>query len=176
MLYICVSHLRLESSYGRKAAGAPFGHVPVARGALDLVREWELATSVPDQRPASGLTTNKRAPSQFFCPRMYACCMYLWRCVLVVGALLNVGWLSWVPPPRQVRAWQVFRLPPLERAVADFVREVCEPASSRSKKAVPAEATLKRLTELIEHLQYVVTEGCFDELREMVFYVCAQER
>lgn len=62
----------------------------------------------------------------------------------------------------------MFRLPPLERAVADFVREVCEPASSRSKKAAPVEATLKRLTEVIEHLQYVVTEGCFDELREMV--------
>lgn len=62
----------------------------------------------------------------------------------------------------------MFRLPPLERAVAGFVREVCEPASSRSKKAAPAEATLKRLTEVIEHLQYVVTEGCFDELREMV--------
>ncbi len=62
----------------------------------------------------------------------------------------------------------MFRLPPLERAVADFVREVCEPETSRSKKAVPAEATLKRLTEMIEHLQYVITEGCFDELREMV--------
>lgn len=63
----------------------------------------------------------------------------------------------------------MFRLPPLERAVADFIREVCEPASSRSKKkVVPAEVTLKRLTEVIEHLQYVITEGCFDELREMV--------
>eukprot|EP00903_Cladosiphon_okamuranus_P005644 g5610.t1 len=68
----------------------------------------------------------------------------------------------------QVRAWQVFRLPPLERAVAEFVREVCEPVSSQSKKAASAETTLKRLTEVIEHLQYVVTEGCFDELREMV--------
>lgn len=73
---------------------------------------------------------------------------------------------------QQVRAWQVFRLPPLERAVADFVREVCEPEPSRSKKAAPAEATLKRLTEMIEHLQYVVTEGCFNELREMVRVPC----
>lgn len=52
--------------------------------------------------------------------------------------------------------------------MADFVREVCEPAPSRSKKVVPPEATLVRLTEVVEHLQYVVTEGCFDELREMV--------
>lgn len=70
----------------------------------------------------------------------------------------------------------MFRLPPLERAVADFVREVCEPASSRSKKAAPVEATLKRLTEVIEHLQYVVTEGCFDELREMVKFAHTYRR
>ncbi|CBJ25693.1 conserved unknown protein [Ectocarpus siliculosus] len=68
----------------------------------------------------------------------------------------------------QVRAWQMFRLPPLERAVADFVREICDSPASRSKKTVPAEAVLKRLTDVIEHLQYVVTEGCFNELREMV--------
>ncbi|CAM9306125.1 unnamed protein product [Hapterophycus canaliculatus] len=68
----------------------------------------------------------------------------------------------------QVRAWQVFRLPPLERAVADFVREVCDSPTSRGKKGVSAESILKRLTDVIEHLQYVVTEGCFNELREMV--------
>lgn len=82
-----------------------------------------------------------------------------------------------VCPLRQVRAWQVFRLPPLERAVAVFVREVCQPASSRSKKAASAESTLKKLTEVIEHLQYVVTEGCFDELRDMVrMYACMHVR
>ena len=62
----------------------------------------------------------------------------------------------------------MFRLPPLERAVADFIREICDSPTSRSKKTVPAEAILKRLTDVIEHLQYVVTEGCFNELREMV--------
>lgn len=55
--------------------------------------------------------------------------------------------------------------------MADFVREVWETPASRSKKGPSAEAILKRLTEVIEHLQYVVTEGCFDELREMVRWV-----
>lgn len=63
----------------------------------------------------------------------------------------------------------MLRLPPLERAVSSFVREVLSAsAPSRGKKAMPVEAILKKLTEVIEHLQYVVTEGCFNELREMV--------
>lgn len=73
----------------------------------------------------------------------------------------------------QVRAWQILRLPPLERVVAELVKDIVDgPASARSKKAAPAEATLKRLTEVMERLQYVVTEGCFDELREMVREMC----
>lgn len=68
----------------------------------------------------------------------------------------------------QVRAWQVLRLPPLERVVAEFVRDAFDANVSRGKKPVSAEAVLKRLPEVIEHLQYVVTEGCFEELRDMV--------
>ena len=52
--------------------------------------------------------------------------------------------------------------------MAEFVRDACDGPVSRGKKAVTADAVLKRLPEVIEHLQYVVTEGCFEELRDMV--------
>lgn len=88
-----------------------------------------------------------------------------------------IGNVCRTPPPLlKVRAWQVLRLPPLERAVANFVREVLgEPSprnssnssSSNKRKSSPNEI-LESLTEIIERLQYVITEGCFDDLREMV--------
>ena len=52
--------------------------------------------------------------------------------------------------------------------MAAFVRDACDGPVPRSKKALSADEVLKKLTEVIEHLQYVVTEGCFEELRDMV--------
>lgn len=52
--------------------------------------------------------------------------------------------------------------------MAEFEKEIMDAPVAPSKKAVSAEAILKKTTEIIERLQYVVTEGCFDELREMV--------
>lgn len=52
--------------------------------------------------------------------------------------------------------------------MVEFVREVTEAPLPPSKKAMSAETILKKITEVIERLQYVVMEGCFDELREMV--------
>lgn len=62
----------------------------------------------------------------------------------------------------------MLRLPPLERAVSEFVRNITDAPAAPSKKAIAAETILKKLTNIIERLQYVVMEGCYDELREMV--------
>lgn len=39
---------------------------------------------------------------------------------------------------------------------------------AQSTKAISAETVLKKLTDIMERLHYVVMEGCFDELRELV--------